>query len=249
MQNFLMDLIAVTGVNFFLRRRRKYRYLIAAAGAASLLGLILLLLVKDVLIYALLTHFFLNTGMVLAGFGIRGGKRAFLENWAATYLAVILLGGLTGWLTGSGLIPNGFLPAALAATAGLYGLLLYLMRRRSFGNHIYAVQLKKDTRQLEIKGYWDSGNQLKDPYTGQSVNILSHTKAKEFLDETKDKIRLVPYRSLGEREGLLRVTDVDELVICDGKHNVQIAHASVGIADPGLLEPKEYDMILHASVL
>lgn len=244
-----MDLIAVTGVNYFLRRRRKYRYLIAAAGVTSLLGLILLLMVKHFFLYTLLAHFFLNSGMVLACFGVKGGKRAFLENWAATYLTVILLGGLLGWLMGSGLIPAGILPAVLAGMTGLYGILLYLMRRRSFGNHIYEVRLKKDVRQLVLRGYWDSGNQLRDPYTGQGVNILCHTKAKQFLDETKDRIRLVPYRSLGEQEGLLGVTDVDELILCDGDARVKIGHAAIGIADPGLLERKEYDLILHASVL
>ena len=116
-----MDLIAVTGVNYFLRRRRKYRYLIAAAGVTSLLGLILLLVVKHFFLYTLLAHFFLNSGMVLACFGVKGGKRAFLENWAATYLTVILLGGLLGWLMGSGLIPAGILPAVLAGMTGWWG--------------------------------------------------------------------------------------------------------------------------------
>lgn len=249
LQNFLMDLIALAGVNYFLRRHRKYRDLILTAGLASLLGLLLLLAVKNDLLYTLLAHFVLNSAMVLVCFGIRGGKRAFLENWAVTYLVVILLGGFTGWLRGSGLLPAGAVPAALAGMLGLFLILFYLMQRKSFGNHIYEVQLKKDVREICLNAYWDSGNQLKDPYTGQGVSILSHARAKEFLDGTKDQIRLVPYRSLGEREGLIRVTDVDELILHDGKERVRISHAAIGIADPGLLEPKEYDLILHASCL
>ena len=35
----------------------------------------------------------------------------------------------------------------------------------------------------------------------------------------------------------------------DGRHEVEIRPAAVGIANEGLLEGKEYDMILHASML
>ena len=37
--------------------------------------------------------------------------------------------------------------------------------------------------------------------------------------------------------------------IQNGRHEVEIRPATVGIANEGLLEGKEYDMILHASML
>lgn len=37
--------------------------------------------------------------------------------------------------------------------------------------------------------------------------------------------------------------------IQNGRHEVEIRPAAVGIANEGLLEGKEYDMILHASML
>ncbi|MBO5347253.1 MAG: sigma-E processing peptidase SpoIIGA, partial [Lachnospiraceae bacterium] len=103
LQNFLMDLVAVTGVNYFLRRRRKWRYLILTATISSVLGLVLLLVVKNYQVYCVLAHFVLNTCMVGVCFG-RCSKKEFLENWAVTYLMVILLGGMMEWLNGSGVI-------------------------------------------------------------------------------------------------------------------------------------------------
>ena len=61
-------------------------------------------------------------------------------------------------------------------------------------------------------------------------------------------MRYVPYRSLGEEDGLLGVTNVDEIVLINGKKTVCFKHVAVGVAGEGLLEGKEYDLILHASI-
>lgn len=247
-QNFLMDLIAVTGANYFLRRHRKYRYLIGASAASSVAGLFLLLTVRDTVLYAIASHFLLNTGMVLFCFG-RCGKKEFLENWTVTYFVVILLGGTMEWLLENNILSRKSLLLGIAGVFLVYGILLYLMQRRDFRNHILNAQLKKRGYCLPLKAYWDSGNQLRDPYTGQGICILSGEKAKTFFDENNDRFRLVPYCSLGENAGMLWVTDVDELLLFDGKKTTRVAHVAVGIADEGLLENREYDFILHASFL
>lgn len=45
------------------------------------------------------------------------------------------------------------------------------------------------------------------------------------------------------------VTEITCIKIQNGRHEVEIRPAAVGIANEGLLEGKEYDMILHASML
>lgn len=248
MQNFFMDLIAVTGTNLFLRRRRRYRYLIAASAAASLAGLFLLLTVKNAVVYAIASHFLLNTAMVFFCFG-RCGKKEFLENWTVTYFVVILLGGTMEWMSENHILSREFLLVGIVGVFGVYGILLYLMQRKDFRNHILEGQIKKCGRCMPLRAYWDSGNQLRDPYTGQGICILSGEKAKNFFNSKNDRFRLVPYRSLGENAGMLWVTDVDELLLFDGRKTTRVAHVAVGIADVGLMENREYDLILHASFL
>lgn len=248
LQNFLMDFAAVTGVNIFLKRYRRSRRLFLASLFTSAMGLICLLLIKNDTVYRLITHFGLNTMMVWLCFG-KCGRREFLENWSVTYLVVIVLGGMMQWLQEDRVIPHHFLLQAVLTAAAGYGILLYLMHKRTFANHIYLVKLLKDERSMEVKAYWDSGNQLKDPYTGQGVCILSRERAKDFLDTKKDRIRYVPYQSLGEQEGLLGVTNIDELVLFDGNKVIRMKHMAIGIANEGLMEKKEYDLILHASLL
>ena len=246
-QNFLMDLLAIVGVNRFLRRQKKLWRLAAAAAAASVGGLFLLLTIKNTLLYMVFSHLFVNTGMVFLAFG-RCRKKEFLENWAVTYLVVILLGGMLQWLVGRGLTPAGLVPAA-AGISGVYLILAYLRERKNFSNHIFEAQMKKRERAISVKAYWDSGNQLRDPYTGQGVCILSEAKAKLLFDEEQDNFRLVPYCSLGASSGLLRVVDVDELQLFDGGKRICSNHVAVGIADEKLLENRAYDLILHTSFL
>lgn len=248
MQNFLMDLLALAGANLLLRRRRKFRYLFAAAGACAVAGLLLLLLVRQTALYVLLSHFVLNTGMVFVSFG-RCGRKEFLENWAVTYFVVVLLGGTMEWLAENHLLSGAGLLFGMAGIFSVYAILRYLMYRRSFGNQIQQVRIKKRGHSLELKAYRDSGNQLRDPYTGQGICILSREKAGKLLNRKQDRFRLVPYASLGESAGLLWVTDVDELTLLDGNRTACAAHVAVGIADAALFEHREYDVILHASFL
>ena len=238
----------MTGVNCFLKRGRRYRVLFLASLVSAAAGLLLVLAVRQILLYRLISHFLLNTGMIFLCFGWHG-RREFLENWAATYLVIVLLGGIQEWIQESGLIPPDFFLQMFFVSLTGYGILLYLMQRKEMGNHICQVRIEKGTKALCVRAYRDSGNRLRDPYTGRGVSILSRTKAELFFDPQKDRIRYVPYRSLGETNGLLLVADVDALVLTDGKRELRYGKTAIGIADEGLLEGKEYDLILHASML
>lgn len=247
-QNFFMDFATLYGVNLFLHRRRKLRYLLLAATLGAGMGLVLLLIIKNMVWYTLLSHLLLNTLMVCIAFG-KSSWREYVENWAVTYLVFLLLGGMLEWFRESVKLSDVSLPILILAIFGVYGILRYLMRRKDFRNHIIEAQLKKHGELLTVRAYWDSGNQLHDPYTGQGICILSEEKAREFFNEKEDHFRLVPYHSLGENEGMLWVTDVDELLLFDGKKMLRLPHVAVGVANAGLLERRAYDFILHASFL
>lgn len=242
-----MDFLAVAGANFFLKRCRKMRWLLLGAAVSAVLGLCCILLCRNYLLYCLLTHFLINTLMTVICFG-RCDRRQFFENWLAVYLVVLLLGGAFEWLQESGILSKSRGVAIAAAVTVTCGLLRYLGRRRAFGSHVRRAWLGKDARRMALSAYWDSGNQLRDPYTGQPICILSYSLAEKFVDQTKDRIRFVPYRALGAEDGLLAVMDVDEMILQDGRQMRRYEHMAVGIAQKGLLEDKEYDLILHASL-
>lgn len=239
-QNFLMDVIALMAAKLFLRKRGKRGRLFLAAASGSLLGLFLLLALKEYLLYCIFTHFFLNTAMVVLAFG-KMGKREFWKTWSVTYIAVLLCGGAIEWMGGMGIW-------SLFGVLMIMGITSFLLEgHRNFGSHLFEAQLLKDGKRMLLAAYWDSGNQLRDIYTGKPVCILSGRKFTEFFGENA-KVRYIPFTSLGEEQGVIPVTDADELVILRGKHTIRITQAAIGAAGDGLLEKKEYDLILHASL-
>lgn len=248
LQNFLMDFAALCGANYFLKRRQKAGRLAKAAALYAVVSLLLLLVIHNYVLYLLFIHFAVNTSMVWLCFGWHG-KREFLENWAVIYISVILFGGIAGWITDWGILPRNYAVITMLIVPAGYGILTYFMQRREFANQLFLVRLKKEERCKKLEAYWDSGNQLRDPYTGQAVSIISHSAAAEFVNRERDAIRYVPFRALGTEHGLMEVFTVEELCIFDGRKEHRITPAVIGIANPGLLEHKEYDMILHASLL
>ena len=65
-----------------------------------------------------------------------------------------------------------------------------------------------------IKGMIDTGNGLNDPVTNEPVSILDQKTAMEFLGDVKlEKIRYVPYHSIGKREGVLPVVRIDKMCV------------------------------------
>lgn len=242
-----MDFLALEGTNYYLRRKKSVGRLLLSSFFFSVAGTVLFLWCKNWLFYCLLTHFLLNTAMVALAFGCRG-FRHFLENWWTAYLIVIIAGGIMQWL-GRWKIPMGnFLLPALLTSGGLVLAIKYIKGRRSRGNHIYPVRLAQGSKVMEVMAYWDSGNQLRDPYNGKYVNILDKRYADELLGQ-EALFRYVPYCSLGETNGMIKVATVDELMIFDENKVVRIEQAAVGVAEEALFWKKEYGMILPAALL
>lgn len=236
-----MDLTALAAAKLLLQKKRSWGWLLLAAALSSAAGTLLLLVLKNYLLYCLVTHFFVNFGMVRIAFG-KMEKREFLKVWFLTYLAVILTGGVTEWLGGG----ISMLPAAVTLAAA--GILRGIKREHeNFDTHLFPAELRSREKKMSILAYWDSGNQLRDIYTGKPVSILSHEKFREWAGG-EPPVRYVPFSSLGEKEGMLPVIDVEELVIYNGKQETCIRQAAIGEADEGLLEDKQYDLILHASL-
>ncbi len=148
----------------------------------------------------------------------------------------------------AGFLSNFWIQAVLAAVI-LSLATYYLGRRKQFGNQIFKTVIKNREKQVEVYAYWDSGNQLKDPYTGRPVSILGRAEAEQVYETKKDGIRYIPFQSLGEKNGLLPVFSVESVSIDSGRKRTVVAPAVIGIADAGLMDGKEYRLILHASML
>ena len=248
LQNMCMDYIALAGVNCFLKRRKKLRVLILVSFLGSFISLFLQIGIKNAGVRTILLHFVVNTGMTCFAFGWTG-KRAFLENWCFVYLTILFLGGIMEWEETIGFSTSFFWIKAILAAVTLSVVTVYFMQKKNFMERIYPVEILHKGKQIAIRGYWDSGNLLVDPYVKEPVNILQKEKAEKLFDRQTDYMRLVPYASLGNLDGLLEVYSVDAMYIWLGKKKLELKPAVVGIAKEDLFKGREYDMILQATVL
>lgn len=100
-----------------------------------------------------------------------------------------------------------------AAGIGLAGQLAF-----SPGRRIIPVEIAGRGQTLQISALYDTGNELRDPITGQSVLVIGSGAAKKLTGLSQNQLaqplktmeemplpglRLVPYRAVGAENGLL----------------------------------------------
>lgn len=243
-----MDYLALAATNYFLKRGKGNARIFFASLAASFCGLLAVSAVADARARTLFVCVLVTPAMVFFCFG-KSRVKAFLEETAATYLVTLFLGGVMQ-LEQNLLDTDGIFWAQAALAAVLLAQTTrYLNGRKQFGENLYPVAIFHRGKKIGLCGYWDSGNQLTDPYNGRAVSILGKEAAERLIDEKRDLPRLIPYRSLGENGGLIAVVRLECMQIYDGKNVVEIKPFEAGIANAGLFEGKEYELILHASLL
>lgn len=231
-----------------MKRRKKLRRLLWVSMLASVMSLLLHIYILNAGFRTILLHFGLNAGMTMVAFGWKD-KRFFLENWLFIYLVILFLGGIMEWEASLGIPPSFFWVKAIVAAFVLTGVTIYFVPKKDFMGRILKVDVIHHGKSWELSGYWDSGNLLQDPYNGKPVNILQAKLASRIFTEQSDYRRLIPYCSLGNANGLLSVYNAEKMYIYQGEKRILVEPAVFGIAEEGLLEGKEYDVILQASML
>ncbi|MBQ2901891.1 MAG: sigma-E processing peptidase SpoIIGA [Agathobacter sp.] len=112
---------------------------------------------------------------------------------------------------------------------------------------IFAVEVRHHGKIIRTHGFYDSGNRLIDPYTGNGVHIISEQLRKR-LELQEETAVFVPYQALGNEKGILKVYYVDELMIDGEKGRKIIQKCPLGVTKDNLFEGKKYEIILNEEV-
>ena len=111
---------------------------------------------------------------------------------------------------------------------------------------IFHVELIHKGSMITTHGFYDSGNRLIDPYTGNGVHIISEQLLK-CLDLQEETAVLVPYQALGKK-GIIEVYYIDELMIEGEKGRIIRQKSPLGVTKDNLFEGKKYEVILNEEV-
>lgn len=121
------------------------------------------------------------------------------------------------------------------------------MQYQRIAKGIYPAILSHKDKSIHCRGFYDSGNRLKDPYTGVGVHIITGNLAVK-LKLTEENMVFIPYTSLGNKQDLIQVHYIEKLTIYGRKEVVTQTNVAVGTAEEGLLDEKKYDLILNENV-
>ena len=163
------------------------------------------------------------------------------------YFYVILLNGVIEALWN--LIGNGwgYPLLVLAGNVMCVIMVFYVLHRWRISKGIYPVDIHFPDIIWTVQGFYDSGNHLKDPYTGKSVHIISDKLAKR-LELAPEKKVCIPYQSLGNSDGLIDVYYIDEIKIKKQEAVIVQKGVPLAVAEDSIFTGKGYEMIINEDV-
>lgn len=249
LMNLVMDLLALYLTGVLLQYKAKLLRLLLAAGCGSAATVLLFMILRSYLLYQLVIHLLVNSGMLLIAYG-RQRMRHFIKSWIFCYAFVFLAGGLMQWLNqtlfkGSRITLSMWITLCIGLTIALLYEKQWKLRR-----NLYPVILSVEGQEIRMKAYYDTGNLLMDPYRKEPVHIANRSIMEQYLLEKEQTgLRLIPYRSLGQQSGLLETVIIEQLCIKEGKEVVRIAPAVIGLAQEELFAKKDYQLILNCRAL
>ncbi|HIZ23163.1 MAG TPA: sigma-E processing peptidase SpoIIGA [Candidatus Blautia faecigallinarum] len=268
--NLLMDYILLRLVGLLLRCRSSRRRCLggAAAGAAFSCG-VLVLTSGEQSLWALFLHTGWAIGMLRIAYRLKKGSLV-VKALLALYLTAFLCGGFWEALRADkSLTIRTFLLFAAATYLGLAGAFYLWDAIRARRKNIYPVTLSYQGKVQSAYGYYDTGNLLYDPLSGEPVSIVEPECLKAVLpEEVQDKLkhlkenpgeikstdlmglapRLLPYQTVGHK-GMLLAVRLDDLCIHTPGEVVHIPGPVFALSmEPSALG-KEYKVLLNSRLL
>lgn len=166
-----------------------------------------------------------------------GADRSALRRGTVFVFLSMALGGIA-----TGLGKNSF--SALILSAGILTGMCFIGFRGNIGLKQYAkVQIRYGGKSFDLTALRDTGNTLIDPLTGGHVLIAGPELAWDMLGITQQqladpigtigqgrypRLRLIPYRAVGQSCGMLLALSADGIMIDGRKVNPLVAFAPNG---------------------
>ena len=224
-------MLLLISVDMLLKRRAEFKNIIISAlvGSISTLSLFYFKSGFVLIIFKLV----ISTLMVLIAFKYESFKY-FKDNLVWLYVIGIILAGTIYLFNNQiALVNNGLVFSKNGFSINLIMLLIisplivykYLKLQRGFKNDY-----------LDLYGFLDTGNKLKDPYFGRPIILVN-----KDLITRKVKSFLVPYHTVNN-ESLLKVFKPDKVII----NKKKVRKVLVGLTDVNLNGVK---IILHTEAL
>ncbi|MCD7745064.1 MAG: sigma-E processing peptidase SpoIIGA [Lachnospiraceae bacterium] len=145
------------------------------------------------------------------------------------------------------------LPFPIMACAGLAFAVTSAMLRAAghqcrISEQQAVVTLFWEGRSVVLDGFLDTGNQLAEPVTGYPVSIADQDALAGLLTEAweeKHGFCLIPYHSLGARDGWMRGVSLDEMQVTMRQTSRTVSRPVIALYDGRVSARRDYQILLH----
>ena len=118
---------------------------------------------------------------------------------------------------------------------------------------IYKVTVIVDNHKIMLHGIVDTGNQLTDKYTGKPVNVMDKSYFENVLYQINDygrlKYHVIPYRTIGNNEGIIEVITSDYMYISGKDETKAYKGALIGLSDRKVSQNGEYQALINGRMI
>ena len=244
----MIDSVAILADMFLLKKPVKMFRCLAGGCISASASVGLFLLLDQFLWYQLVLLFVLQP--LLICFLFRTKKLSFLVKACMVVNGVLLLaGGIQNCLWQ---IPvcrsRPSLWCLLLSVAAAAGICL-LSARRQYSQNLCEVEIWHREQKLTLQAFCDTGNLLKDPYTRQPVNIAAAQILEDGFLRKEERMRYIPYRTLGREHGCMKVLTIDKMYVYLPGKKLEVNRPVIGILQAHLLEQGNVQMILNGALL
>lgn len=249
---FMADYVLLKLVALIMKKKTKEVRVLLGAFLGSGLSCGAMLLLGTHTVYAFLMLLLVGSIMLKISFSIQNGKD-FLRCFSLLFLCSFCMGGVCGLInrftffrrwTGKSIFLIGMLWFGYLFIRKGFELMKEFVLHRS---QRADVCLKIQGKEAYCKGFWDSGNSLKDPITGKAVVLLEKAIMEKYQIPIPVKgFRVIPFHSVGMENGVLKGFVADELLIKDENGFEQSFQKTIVAIYEGKLSMKEdYQIILN----
>ena len=228
--NTLFDFILLLSTSLILRRKVKIYRIILGSLVGGISILFLFLNINSITLFFI--KIIIAILMTIVSFNYIDIKYT-LKNTLYLYIVSIVLGGFLYLLNiqfsykNNGLVfyNNGFsinLLIIIIVTPIL--MYIYVKEMKDLRNNYskyYDVDIYFKNKNIILKGYLDTGNNLIDPYKKRPIVIVSFNKIKKYI--SNEKVLLVPYSSINSND-LMKCIRVKKIMV----NNIEFKNILIG---------------------
>lgn len=268
--NVLMNLILLY-ITKLLRRQKTScaRMLLGALFGAFISCLITVFISLPSIVNLMISYGFTGIFMLWIVFG-KKNKKGMLNDYIYFIIVTFFVGGMLqsfiSSLTSMNLLSriyNQLLARNLSTKVMLFLLatsvpmiitiLIKVRKNAKEENCYYDVVLKMDDISIRCKGFLDTGNSLYDPMNGKPVILVDRALLQNLIEEVKinrpERFRLIPYRCIGNENGLLDGLRLDEVTIENGRDSFTRNQITVALSEYDFKNSRDYQVLLHTELL